>query len=362
MLSLILFLSVGPGPSSDAGTAMTLSDVATLHRAHRDRLQALSVIYIQTGGTTTEGVAKGFIRRELTTRQGSYLLRDNSHGHADLNWTADPARKILFARPSDSGLLENLNRVYRPLTGPEQWFDDAEAELLFNAIGWWPFISLADGRECRPLRSMMLFGDERQLTLMDQPETLDERICRVIVAQHGERLWIDEKNPLQVLRRDIVDPETGTLRSRYDMDQYREFDKHLWIPTSIRNQQYDWQAELPSERERLIIDAAFRLRSVKLNDECPSAELSLPFEPGTVILTGVDGQIQLAPIRPGQLHHFQSIAAWSRGVVLSQQRTESANGWLTVFSAVIAGTAAGICMLWISFRSRNSTNAEQPVK
>jgi hypothetical protein len=70
-----------------------------------------------------------------------------------------------------------------------------------------------------------------------------------------DRLWIDTERGCALLARETHSSRNGALVQRIELSGHREVAPGIWLPSSIRNIQYDYNAVSEEGRRRRVIDA-----------------------------------------------------------------------------------------------------------
>jgi hypothetical protein len=345
---LCVLIGAGAVPDPQAGgpsAAREAIDSGALAKEladQHDSLTALSLT-LQEEPTSVPGKPAGaYLRRLVAASRPGFFLRDNGHGHDRMRVSEDPYRKILLITPTESTVLENLNRVVDDVgtkhSGPAP--DDLRNELIFQALCWWPFANWSPPEIHGRPWSMSSLLKGGAYSLRPQQEAVGSRLCYVLEVKDTDVIWVDRERPRCVLRRDIYNPATRSVRSRFEMTDYRDAGDGIWLPGRLRNRQFDSNAHTPSLRARAVVDGTFLIHDIQVNGAVEPGTFRLDLEPGTVRRVVSHGEERLEPVRDGQAEHFQSILAWSRKIARWPEASAgrpAARVW--VFAAV--GMAAG---------------------
>jgi hypothetical protein len=362
---LCVLMGTGAVPDPQAGSPSTAREAIGLGALvkelidQHDSLTALSLVYEQEPTTERGRPAGAYTRRLVAACRPGFFFRDNGHGHDRMRISEDPYRKILLVTPTEATLLETLNRVLYEAdmkhSGPAP--DNIGIDLIFRALCWWPFANWSPPEFYGRPWSMSSLLKGGAYSLRPQQEAVESRPCYVLEVKDTDVIWVDCERPRCVLRRDIYNPATRSVQSRFEMTDYREAGDGIWLPGRLRNLQFDSNAHTPSLRARVVIDAKFLIHDIKVNGAVEPGTFRLDLEPGTVHRVVSHGEERFEPVRDGQAEHFQSILAWSRTNArwpeVSAARP-AARAW--VFAAV--GMAAG--GLAVALARRPSTRQARP--
>jgi hypothetical protein len=318
----VLFVLIGvaarPDPQegrpSTGGESVSAGALARELVDQHDSLTALSLVYQQEPVSAPGKPVGGYSRRFVAARRPGFFLRDNAHGHDAMDVSDDPLRKTLLITPTESTLLENLNRTLVELdnkhSGPPPI--DLQTELIFRALCWWPFTDWSPPETYGRPWSMGSLLRGGAYGLRRQTEPVGSRACYVLEVKDTDVIWVDCQRPRCVLRRDIYNPATRSVASRFEMTDYRDAGDGVWLPGRLRNLQFDANAHTPSLRARVVIDASFLIHDIKVNGAVDPGIFRLDLSPGTVRRVVSKGEEQFEPVQAGQAEHFQSIVEWCR--------------------------------------------------
>ena len=70
---------------------------------------------------------------------------------------------------------------------------------------------------------------------------------------------------------------------RIELGGHREVKGGIWLPTSIRNIQFDFRAKTAEGRQRRAIDGSLRLLAVQVNEDVPAELFHFAAPPGAVV-------------------------------------------------------------------------------
>jgi hypothetical protein len=178
-------------------------------------------------------------------------------------------------------------------------------EIYFLATGLWP----TSGRPAPHLapREPYVLRDVGRSDLYSvvrpELEAVNGRWCHVLERPGRDRLWIDLERGCTLLRRETDAESSGPLASRYELGDHREVSPGVWLPSWIRNTQFDYQAPTEEARRRRVIDAVIEVIESHAND--------MPDE--QFVYRPVAGTFRLAPaeqVVPGGLDHLDFLSGW----------------------------------------------------
>ena len=356
VLCVLIGVGARPGPQdgrpSTGGESVSADALARELVDQHDSLTALSLVYQQEPVNKPGKPTGAYSRRFVAASRPGFFLRDNGHVHDRMSLSDDPLRKTLLITPTESPLLEVLNRniIERNIkhSGPAP--RQLELELIFRALCWWPYANWSPPEFHRRPWSMSALLRGGAYGLRPQKEPVGSRPCYVLEVKDTDVIWVDCERPRCVLRRDIYNLVTRSVASRFEMSDYRDAGNGIWLPGRLRNLQFDSDAHTPSRRARVVIDATFLIHDIKVNGAVDPGTFRLDLEPGTIRRVVSNGEERLEPVRDGQADHFQSILNWSRANASKPEVSDARlPGRVWLFAAL--GMVAGAIIAILSRRS-----------
>lgn len=313
--SAIVILTMPSGLLADAQAQPTAAVIVSELLMREDSLHALSLEYRTVRREVAPTVSGGYVRRVVAARRPNWFMRDNGHGHDQLHWKDDPFRKTMVIDPNGWRLLSHLNRVVDdgpPWTGAEAPADP-EGELIFQALCWWPYPHWNPPEVFGRRWAMRSLMKADRYTLRKECEDFNGRLCLVLEVPNLDVLWLDRERPSCVLRRDVYNPETGSVAMRFEFNDYKQYMPHVWLPGSMRNVQFDSYAHTPALRERRVIDSTFLISNISVNDDVGDEAFELDLPPGTVRRNAsIAGEERFEPLTDDQADHLASIINWGK--------------------------------------------------
>ncbi len=317
VVTFLSSLSEGDGDITTNRPAMVVDDqfadqlAHTLIR-HHDALTAVSLVYRSLQGV--EGQPEGnYWRRAISVSGKGMFKSDNSHGHKRLPWQYDPIRKSLLVTPSESTLLEHVNRSTVNLdSNTGDAIDPIQRELIFEVLCWWPFVDWPPPQRLGHVYSMRALLNEESYRLLPEKALVRGRPCYTFIVNDTVTVWCDCDLPERVLKSERYDPKSQAIESRFEMMEYEEVADNIWLPKKFRIVRFDSYAHTPQLREKVVYDNTFLVSDIRVNEDVAKSDFRQDYAPGTVQVSRSKEEIQYEPIVDGQLDHFNSILNWCR--------------------------------------------------
>lgn len=183
-----------------------------------------------------------------------------------------------------------------------------QGELLFLALGWWPF----EGRpepEFRGGGSYVIPGIARsgRYVVAQEMELRGGRWCHILEDPGRDRLWVDAGIGPAIVAREVSDRETGEAIQALEMGDFRDAGQGIWAPREIRNVVFDREASRGGAGPRPRLDSRLRILAVAVNDSVDGRLFEPdPFSPGMLEVRD-DGSYRQAV--PGGAGHMDELAA-----------------------------------------------------
>ena len=340
---LVLIITLSLSPARIALGELPLANLSAealreLLSASQRQIRSLRVVYRSGGGVPSVSRPQGaYLHRILEVKSPSYLYHRSAHGHQNLNWDEDPLQQVNIL--TDERLINYypVNRVYRqydvsPEEAPPGTLGD---DLFLHATGLW----VMDMRESPRPHGLPYMLSELALStshsrVRRHQEMVGGRWCHVLEASGRDVLWIDVECGASLVARELYDPVSGSLMKRFELDGHRRAKQEIWIPTRIRNIQYDYTAPTPEGRRRIVVDSTTEVLDYGVNDT-PDERFEFHATPGTLALTGDDSRDLPKQISPGGLDLLDFHAKFISKQHL-EYKTVSAKIAIVLFSFVVA--------------------------
>ncbi len=305
--------------------AAKIDELTDLLITRNKELESLAAVYREISRKNQNGIVDGYVRRCVAFRSPCLFFRDNSHGHARLDWHNDPLRKTLLIHPNENILLDTLNRVILnpTFTTTDAAPLDVQNELLFRVLCWWPYTDWPPPKFFGRSWSMTSLLTNEIYRLRSDIVILRGRRCVVLEKPGIDILWLDASTPHCVLRREVFNDKTGALAWRCDYDGYMNYGGNMWLPQTFTNQLFDSYASSKESQERLVVNAKFKIMDIRVNSNVVEEDFQLNLLPGTVRRDIRDGTEYFHPLISGQQDHANSIIKWASSVVRFTEQTSS---------------------------------------
>ncbi len=157
-------------------------------------------------------------------------------------------------------------------------------EFLLHATGMWPLKERPASRfEGEPIALIEIAASRLYDTVRPLQEERDGRPCHVLEWPGRGSLWIDADRGFTLMARDLRDKNSGDVMERIELGGHREVKGGIWLPTWIRNIQFDFRAKTAEGRQRRAIDGSLRLLAVQVNEDVPAELFHFAAPPGAVV-------------------------------------------------------------------------------
>jgi hypothetical protein len=277
------------------------------------KIRSFYVVYVSERGEPSEpgGLAGDYVHRVVAAKAPDRMYYASAHGMEGLDWQDYPERQHWYLAGERLFNERPLNRVFTaegPLR-PEDQLPRVMAEEIFGfSTGLW----LIERRPLRweglPIALREVAASPAYSTVRARQELADGRWCHVLENERGERLWIDTEHGCALLTRETDYGTPPVLMQRLETGGHREVAPGVWLPSRMRNVQYNWQGRTETERKRKVVDTRFRVLEARANDVDDSLFEFRP-PPGALDLSRPKEPVQT---EPGGLDHLDNLAAWVR--------------------------------------------------
>lgn len=360
MLVAVCLLPRGARAGDARPAVLTVAQVKQrLNDIHR-RLRVWSIEYQAAGA----GLAY-YTHRIIAARSPDTCAYFCSRGRCDFGWETDHVGRDWVDDVLQDGLLVTTDRVTSwmpanrqftqfPLAATETLPAKLQGDLMFLALGWWPFEKRTAPyiKDVGPCAIPAIIKSEKYVVRPYQQER-QGHWCHILEHPGGDRLWLDCTSSCVLIARELVEPKTAAIMQRLEYAGHFEADSGIWIPREIRNIIFDHNAPTEELRQRRVVEGLIHILQVRFNDEVDPSVFKLPEWPPGELESFKDGTWKQT--LPGGYEHMENLARWIRRtratVEVETNRTSTARDYLVIsLSAAI--------LLIVKFRS-SSRRARQ---
>jgi hypothetical protein len=321
----------------------------------QERIESIYVAYRATAEDRQALYPLGaHVYRQVAAKAPCYYFHLNTHFHNELAWKDDPLQQCCYVTADRYHIENRVNRTFSEgnLQPTDRVPGSLEGELFFLASGLWPLNARPaprrDGQPCM-LRDIAQSAD--YVVAPDQ-ESVRGRWCHVLESPERDRLWLDVQRGCVLLKRETRSTVKGPLATRFELGGYREVKPGIWLPTWIRNTQFDFHARTPAGRHRKVIDVLIEIVEARVNDVRQEMFAYQP-PPGSLRLSASSPPQQVVS---GGLDHLDDLVLWCRRFAPARQVRHSLwkyGSGLTPLILIV------LCEAWI-WRRRQVAHRESP--
>jgi hypothetical protein len=335
--SMLLIGAVAP----TAAAQTPASKSASQHRAElgrvNDEIRSWSVSYaaVPTGADAEDRVLVNKIVVGVKPDKMMQWVFKSFDG----NWQRDPFQRRMTMSGTHAVIEWPMSRAVQFVEMPSVAFPpQAQEELLFIALGWWP---LSAGKPPEYLSGAKTVWSEvsNDATYVVKPlqESVEGVPCDVLQSPAGDTMWIDPLRPGCMLAREYAEPSGGRRLQRLVLRGHHLVGDRVWVPAEMDNLQYlrpDGKIEDEPLASRIV------LTSVRINDPRDDLSVGYTLPLGTIAIAGDGTYTQIVP--DGQ-DHLESMAEWLREFSGGSSRH---GRWIDVLCGLAVGITGGACV-WI---------------
>ena len=277
------------------------------------RIVAFRITYEITYPSEEGWPLGGYLRRTTAAKSPHFFFHETAHGHNALPWQDDPRlRRCYIVGDHASDEWVNYRSYNHTQLLPSEGLPGSMPdESLVHATGMWPL----DGRpaprfEDRPIVLREIAENEKYKVVRSLQEQCDGRWCHVLEYPGRDCLWIDAHRGFALMAKETRDTNFGHLIERIELGGHREIKPEIWLPTWIRNIQYDFKAKTPEGRQQKVIDSKLKLLTVQINEDVSADVFRFVPPAGALWLNPPGGE----PVQtsPGGEEHLDHLVEWAR--------------------------------------------------
>ncbi len=304
-------------------------------REAQERIHSLYAVYRSYDYDPARYPTGAYVQRTIAARSPCFYFLSTSHGYDKMDWTNDPEQQRTYATAKHLYTEFPLNRVYVA--------DDLESnaalpgtlpmDFFVMATGLWPLTDRpAPQPDGHPYVLKEVAGCPEYSIVRPRLEIVDGHWCHVLERPEIDRLWIDTACGHTLVARETQSTKNGAMIQRIELGGQSEVGHGIWLPTRIRNTQYDYHAVTEEQRKRKVIDALIRVVEIRVNDLTADFFDFRP-QPGALLMRPDGGP----PIQThlGGIDLLDDLARWVRDQALRNNAPKPFPVWPTVVSAMV---------------------------
>jgi hypothetical protein len=284
-----------------------------------------------------------YVHRVIAAKWPDRYYHWSTKGSQDYGWRNDPGQqRLTMDGPNvvnehvwDRSFEVVPSRTGAPLPGT------APQELLWFALGWWPF----ERRSApRLLDTPVVFREvAASSSYVVRPflEQVGTHQCHVLEYPGHDRLWLDCDRYCAVMAREVMDPDSGKPWRRLEMDMHRELQPGIWVPTRMRH--VEWRTDGRSGKATRIVDIGLKIVDAQVNCDLPDGLFRFQPVPGSLEISRDNHFVQRVP---GGMEHLDDIASGAAAYAASVEearppRSESIAEYCVILLGVLAVVVPG---------------------
>jgi hypothetical protein len=246
----------------------TARDLRSALAQAQEKIQSFRVKYRGEYYTDPRSPKNSYLYRIVAAKFPSSFYRVNSHPSDEFDVENDPKRQIAYIQDRVAVFENPFTASYSIISlEPDSVLPGPLAlEFFYSATGIWPLLRKAPfwngGKVPVALRDVAASNDYSEVRPLQ--EKVNGRWCHVLSWPKTDSLWLDVDQGCALLCRETFS-ETGAKIQRFELSQHRQYAPDCWLPTLLRNMQFDPDALTEEARGRVVIDAYFTVEELELN-------------------------------------------------------------------------------------------------
>lgn len=330
-LTLVALLGFAIAPDRGDANGMSLDTLGDLKASVRSQQACLTglkaVIRSWHVGRPEEVVSCVVAAKERSRYESLWHGKREDREH-------DPGSITRFYDGAAFNVFDHYERRYEisERFAVQPYLSKVRRHFLFECLGWWP-----PGDESAPLSRndgepefiIDILNDER-LRLLEQRETIDERLCCIVKIPLVVRLWIDPELGVVRRREQLGKGPDGRERllAVYHLSQFRQYKGGVRLPQRITR-------EFPTEN----LHTVHVIESYEVNTASDELFTFAP-PPGTLVY---DRDSDTFHQIPGGLDGLETVVQRIIGQTKEDSHSSAPESGLAV--AITAGSfLAGLCI------------------
>jgi hypothetical protein len=231
------------------------------------------------------------------------------HG-TGMAWQDDPLQQLLIISGNRKYWAFPMRRAFQATeTDDKNLFPGSiPGEFLWPVITWWPITRESNHLLAEEPYVVVDVLESDKYLFLKELEDVEGIQCYVLELPGRSALWFDGRRMGVLLAREFYNKDNGEPEWRIEMSKHKEIKPGIWCPMELRNIHYDYNAPTEEGRKRRVLDAAFKVLDVRLNEDVPDELFEIPEpKPGTIQGFEDGGHKQIVP---GGYDYIDEIADW----------------------------------------------------
>jgi hypothetical protein len=333
----------------------------------RERLQSILAEFVATGRDPRSGQVLPVSNRTVFAAKGMFRFASYSHFTTGVPDELDVEQNQVFFTGDTLDVYYPLKAYYETSREsarlPSSW--KVRAEFFLECLAWWP-----------PTDGTTPPGEQERFYLHDalrQPgcrvlphqEKIDGAWCHVVERAGVDKVWLDPALGFAMRRREWAVARPPLLCAHYELSDYREARRRVWIPWRLRRVLYRATGAATDSGGVVDKDVVCTMVRVEVNQVEDSIFRFAP-PPGTLVEDRDTGEIRQVPGGAALLDAIADVAQ-KRMVAASAGRKPEGVGaapsrlgtGLALVAVVVVLAAFGANLVRCLWRNRSSASVSR---
>jgi hypothetical protein len=279
-------------------------------------IRAFYVEYQSSADDDVPDAPGRYLHRFVAAERPDKFYHWSTKGTSLYSWQDDPLQQRLILT-RDLVTIEYPNDLaYRVISLPENGPlpGTAPLELLWAALGWWPF----DKRPAPLIQddvptALSQIIQSSKYVMGDTLQRVDGRWCYLLEFPFHDRLWFDSERDCALLAREVLDPQTGTPIERFELKDQWQVQPQIWVPRAIHHVTHN--ASTTENPARQNIDTTLKILDIRVNEEVPRSLFSFRAGPGAIRIYD-DGHFEQQVV--GGMDYMDGMVDWLKRMRLDR--------------------------------------------
>lgn len=308
VISTLCAPSISDGEKSSSNVHLTVYD---LKREMKFFLEALGPLYIEYRSLAHDSklpTERPYNYRVAASDGTGLYYHFSAKFTDDISWTHDPFQQTLRVSHSEITNEWTWDRAFvQTKLMPDQTLPGtANQELLFAALGWWPFPGRPAPRFVGD--TPCVFDDIIESTnynLLKDKVTVSGVSCYVLEYPGHDLLYVNVDRGLKVFFRQLSNPETGMPVQSFFLSNHTEIAPGVWIPKRIRNVIYP--DGVSDSLTSSVLDHEHQIIVIKTNQDVDRSIFEFQPRPGSINIDSTNDGWEFSQVRPGGVDHLDDV-------------------------------------------------------
>jgi hypothetical protein len=266
-----------------------------------------------------------YVHRRMAAKVPDRSYQWGGHGASDLPWQEDPFQQRLTVHGASAVSEHPFNREFLVITFQLQQGLPGTAgnDIIFPALGWWGLDQIPSPKWGDAPAALAEVAREPAYSVVRR-DLMDGRDCYVLERPGHDRIWVDAERNYSILRRESIDPLSGTPSVIIRATGHHDVGSGIWAPLNITLTRLLLPAN-PSPGGAQMFESRIQLGVVQVNEAVPDSLFEFRPLPGSLSFNASVGN---GTVTPGGADYLDHLVEWVRRYANVSRAQSASSVWI----------------------------------